>query len=289
MSETFQYIPADDTFLFVRKIGSGDPVVVVHGGPGLNHHYLLPYMDALANKHELIYFDQRYCGESEANLDTSKIHIEQWVEDIESLRKGLGLEQMTLLAHSFGAHLAFRYALKYPQRVSKIISVCGLSLSWVGVGLFAKEFLKRTKPLREQLEEIRLSKSYQEGKPYVHRAFYKLIFSSYCYDPCSSENINLSFTNESARNGVIVSQYLRDELFTKQFDLTAELNALDIPILAIQGIADPYPADKARADAEALKNGYYIEFEECGHFPFMEQPKKFNATVNKFLTGALVR
>lgn len=285
MQESFLYVKSNDTFLFVRTVGSGSPLLIIHGGPGLNHHYLLPYMDQLSNQHQLIYFDQRYCGESEGNLDRGKISLHQLVQDIEQIRKALGHEKMAILGHSFGAHLAILYALEYPQHVSRIMSISGLSLSWVGIGLFVKEFLKRTKLMKIHLEEIRSSKEYLEGNPATHRAFYKLIFSTYCHDPNSTEKIQVAFTTESAKNGIIVSHYLREELLTNQFDLTDAFNQLHIPILILHGVSDPYPADKARAAAELLNSGYYVELEECGHFPFMEQNQKFVETVNKFIGG----
>lgn len=283
MPETSEHIPIGDTTLYVRRIGAGNPVFVIHGGPGLNHNYLLPYIDDLSHSNELIYYDQRYCGASESNLDPNKIVVSEFVEDIERLRKQLGYNQISIIAHSFGAHLAFRYAVSYPQHVKKIVSVCGLAISWVGVGLFVREFLKRTKLIKEQLDEIRQSQDFLSGVPAVHTAFYKLIFSSYCYDPCKTENLRLIFTKESARNEVFVSQHLRNQLFSDQFDLTPDLNHLKMPILMIHGIADPFPSEKAKEVADALKNCTYVEFPECGHFPFMEQPALFFKVVGKFL------
>lgn len=283
MPATSEHIPIGDTTLFVRRIGDGDPVFVIHGGPGLNHNYLLPYLDELSSSNELIYYDQRYCGASQHNVDITKIVVLEYVEDIERLRKKLGYNKITLLAHSFGAHLAFRYAVAYPQHVKKIISACGLAVSWVGVSLFAREFLKRTKVIKEQLDEIRQSRDFVEGVPSVHIAFYKLVFSSYCYDPCKTENLRLIFTQEAAKNEAFVSYSLRSQLFSEQFDLTNDLNQLKMPILVIHGTADPFPAEKARESAAALKNSTYVEFTECGHFPFMERTQLFTDTVSKFL------
>lgn len=283
MTGTSELIAIGDTHLFVRRIGVGEPVFVIHGGPGLNHNYLLPHLDELSENYELIYFDQRYCGQSENNLELEKIIISQLVDDIERIRIALGYDMIILLGHSFGAHLAFRYAIAYPQHVRKIISVCGLSITWMGVGLFAKEFLKRTKHIRDKLEQIRQSRDYQEGNPSSHQAFYNLVFASYCHDPKSIEKLRLIFTKESAKNEAFVSFRLRNQLFIEKFDLSVDLNNLNIPILVIHGSSDPYPAERARVTTEQLKNGYYVELQECGHFPFVEKPKEFQDAVIKFL------
>ena len=52
------------TKLFVREIGKGEPLIIIHGGPGLNHSYFLPHLDALSKSFKLIYYDQRACGQS---------------------------------------------------------------------------------------------------------------------------------------------------------------------------------------------------------------------------------
>jgi pimeloyl-ACP methyl ester carboxylesterase len=48
--------------LFYEVVGTGDPIFVVHGGPGLDHRYLRPGLDVLASSHALVYYDQRGTG-----------------------------------------------------------------------------------------------------------------------------------------------------------------------------------------------------------------------------------
>ena len=102
-------------------VGEGDPVVVVHGGPGLDHTYLRPGLDILAGSHSLVYYDQRGTGRSEAVLDAESITLDTFVEDIESLRKTLGRDRLTLLGHSFGSLLVLGYALAHPDRTRGLI------------------------------------------------------------------------------------------------------------------------------------------------------------------------
>ena len=100
--------------LYERRIGSGDPVVVLHGGPGAHHDYLLPGFDALAAGHELIYYDQRGGGRSPVSRETPVGWREQ-VSDLEALRVHWGIERLTLAGYSWGGLLAMLYATEFPQ------------------------------------------------------------------------------------------------------------------------------------------------------------------------------
>ena len=75
--------------LFVRRVGQGPPTVVLHGGPGAHHDYLLPGFDALADGRELIYYDQRGGGRSPVPRDVAVGWTEQ-VADLEALRDSVG-------------------------------------------------------------------------------------------------------------------------------------------------------------------------------------------------------
>src|SRR5262245_25836051 len=107
------YLTLPGVRLFVREIGSGMPVVVLHGGPDFNHNYLLPEMDQLADSCRLIYYDQRGRGRSSAGVAAEDVTIESEVEDLERLRCHFGFETMSLLGHSWGALVAMEYASRH--------------------------------------------------------------------------------------------------------------------------------------------------------------------------------
>src|SRR5215208_5805227 len=86
--------------IFERRIGSGPPAVVLHGGPGASHDYLLPGFDALARVRELIYYDQRGGGRSAVGRDVAVGWREQ-VSDLEELRRQWDQEQLTIIGYSW--------------------------------------------------------------------------------------------------------------------------------------------------------------------------------------------
>src|SRR5512141_2750598 len=110
----------DGVKLWYTTAGRGSTIVVVHGGPGMDHKSLAADLEPLTRKHRLVYYDQRGGGRSTLPGDTKLLTIDHHVEDLESLRRHLGIEKMTILAHSFGPAIAALYAIKYPQHVDRM-------------------------------------------------------------------------------------------------------------------------------------------------------------------------
>src|SRR5215207_1742134 len=108
--------------IFERRIGRGPPTVVLHGGPGAHHDYLLPGFDSLAGNRELIYYDQRGGGRSPVSRETP-VGWREHVADLEDLRQQWGLEHLTLAGYSWGGLLALLYSIEFPDRVTRLALV----------------------------------------------------------------------------------------------------------------------------------------------------------------------
>ena len=108
-----------DVSLFVKVIGQGYPLVLMHGGPGLDHTSLLA-LQPLADQFTLIFYDHRCNGRSEG-ADVTSMTWENLTADAEALRQTLGFDKWAVLGHSFGGYVALEYALRYPQTLSHLI------------------------------------------------------------------------------------------------------------------------------------------------------------------------
>lgn len=142
-------IPADGADLYCKVIGKGQPILFIHGGPGLVHNYFLPYMEnLLPYGYQLIFYDQRGNGKSPA-YDLDSIKLDVFVRDIERIREKLGIEKLVLFTHSAGGYLAYLYALKYPQNIDAIIFCDNGPLNDKGMEEYSTNWKK-------QLEQIDL-------------------------------------------------------------------------------------------------------------------------------------
>ncbi|MDY0404796.1 alpha/beta fold hydrolase [Virgibacillus sp. 179-BFC.A HS] len=102
------------------KIVHKPVIFIVHGGPGGSHLGFKPYFDSLADHAQLVYVDQRGCGFSEED-QPENYTLDQNAEDIEALRKALGLEKIYLLGHSYGGMVAMRYATRYQKNLKGLL------------------------------------------------------------------------------------------------------------------------------------------------------------------------
>jgi proline iminopeptidase len=108
-----------DVSLFVDIVGRGYPLLLMHGGPSLDHWSLLPFRQ-LAGQFTVIFYDHRCNGRS-TGAPVSSMRWENLTADAEALREELGFERWTVLGHSFGGHVALEYALRYPASVSHLV------------------------------------------------------------------------------------------------------------------------------------------------------------------------
>jgi len=116
-------VPGDGAALFYRMVGAGpDVLVMIHGGPGMDMGYMVPDFGPLAERHRLLFYDQRGGGRSELLRDDPTLFtMARHVADLEALRRHFGLPRMTLVAHSFGPAIAASYAMAHPDRVARMI------------------------------------------------------------------------------------------------------------------------------------------------------------------------
>jgi proline iminopeptidase len=108
-----------DVSLFVEVVGRGYPLVLMHGGPGLDHCSLLPFRRC-ADRFTLVFYDHRCNGRS-AGASVSSMTWENLTADADALRQRLGFDKWAVLGHSFGGHVALEYALRYPDSLSHLV------------------------------------------------------------------------------------------------------------------------------------------------------------------------
>src|SRR5260221_7303208 len=111
----------DGVRIWYTEVGKGSPVIVVHGGPGMDHLTLEADLAPLEKHHRVIYYDQRGGGRSTLPANPALLTIDHHVADLEALRQSLWLDRDTLVPHSFGPRIAAPYGIRYPEHVDRMV------------------------------------------------------------------------------------------------------------------------------------------------------------------------
>jgi proline iminopeptidase len=262
--------------LFVRRAGQGSPAVVLHGGPGAHHDYLLPGFDALADGRELIYYDQRGGGRSPVARDVA-VGWTEHVADLEALRTMWGLERLTLAGYSWGGLLALLYAVSHPGRVGRL-ALISPAPAWRGArdqfeGAFARRNLDPA--FQEARRQLRESGLRERDPAAFQQRIFELSVAPYFFDPERARE--LTPFRVTGRTQQEVWQSLGD------FDLRPQLPELrGIPALVLHGEEDPIPIEAARTTA-GLIGAEFHALSHCGHVPYVEAFEAFRTLVGGFL------
>lgn len=274
----------DGTSLYYKALGEGDTVVVLHGGPGLHHGYLMKELPNLAQNYRVVFYDQRGSGKSvPAILDDEHINLDVFVEDLELLRKELGVERFTLVGHSWGGLLAMAYATRHSQHLSSLVLLSSVPSNSDGFLAFAEEYKRRTAELAERLQAIRASESFIRGEPEAVTDFYRTLFSVYLHDTKLIERLPLHFEASSTVSAIKVADLLDTSVYGQPFDFRPQLAKLTVPTLVVHGDSDPIPVWTAEQTAEVLPNAEFFPIKDCGHFPDIEKPKLLISKLDHFI------
>src|SRR5581483_179366 len=136
-------VPVGHASLYTREIGTGEPLIVLHGGPDFDHRYLLPDLDRLSDRYRLIYYDQRGRGLSADGVNPEDVTMGSEVEDLDAVRQHFQLESATLVGHSWGTVLALEYAIRHPERVSRLILMNPAPASAADYGAFRAAYREK--------------------------------------------------------------------------------------------------------------------------------------------------
>jgi proline iminopeptidase len=264
--------------IFERRIGEGPPTVVLHGGPGAHHDYLLPGFDALAKGRELIYYDQRGGGRSPVARDIPVGWKEQ-VADLEELRGQWQLDRLTLAGYSWGGLLALLYAVEHPTRVERLALVSPAP-AWKEARLeFERRFAARNLSPELQKKRAALRDSglrEQHPAEYAQRMF-ELSVAPYFSNPDRARE--LTPFRVTGRTQQEVWSSLDD------YDLRPAMARLSVPSLVLLGEDDPIPLESAETVARLLGADFH-RLPHCGHVPYVEAFEEFVALINSFLPTA---
>lgn len=272
---TDQYAKVNGVKLFTRTVGDGPDVVVLHGGPGAHHDYLLPQFDSLAVGRRLRYYDQRGGGRSPVSRKVA-VGWRDHVADLHALISLWELEPTTVVGYSWGGLLALLFATEHPDQVDRLALVSPAPTHSAARHDYQQRLAARMSApeitrARRELRESGLRDS--DPAAYRQRAF-ELSVAGYFSRPSEARSLTPFRVTQRSYDSVWAS--------LGEYDLRDRIVSLAVPTLVLHGQDDPIPLSTARETAELLR-GRLTVLERCGHVPHVENLHGFLAALNGFL------
>jgi pimeloyl-ACP methyl ester carboxylesterase len=269
---------ADGVSLNVEEVGagSGSPLIVLHGGPGLDHTSFRPYLDPLGNRFRLLYVDERGQGLSE-RVDPATLSLDVFARDVDLLVEALGLDAFSLLGHSFGAIIATKHAIEIGTATAYVISGGGDSsaaleadvdasleaMGEAGVPIKASWEHEKTVATEDELKEL-----LREQMPFHFAGDPP---PGYAEDTVGTPDVLRHFAN----------------IGYGDFDYTPDLHRVSKPTLVIVGEQDRTTTTRAaHVLNEGIAGSSLVVLPGVGHMSFVETPEPYIDAVTSFLDGA---
>jgi len=295
----------------VRGIDRANPyLLILHGGPGFSSHMFYGWGASLEKSLNVVYLDQRGCGESSrleiAQPDApepdeiSDYTLTNMVRDIEGVRESLGIGKWYVLGHSYGGMLGLEYVATHPEHVRGYIHMDGLvSVPQMQNAILDNaqaKFMAANNPLQAQVRQLQALPPSNPQR--LFGGFGLAMGSAALY---FAKDQTAAFAAFIQQTGATTKPYdvpqeallpapepgialiVNDHFLTR--DDTPLLAKIRVPALIINGREDgvitPALAEAAHA---AIKGSSLLEFDHCGHFPFLEQPDKTTAAILTFVS-----
>lgn len=263
---------SDGGELHVERIGRGHPLIMLHGGPGLDHHEFRPWLDPLADRgFELILVDMRGQGES-PRVDPQTLSIQTFSHDVDRLAEALGLDNFGLLGHSFGAIVALSHALERGTAGHYVISD-GVASTEALMADVERE-IERFEPASMR-DQIRRSWD-QEASVATVEQVRDLMASQWPFHFWEMGDAYSQFMlrDETVYSPEVLAHFARTGY--GDFDWTDHLRWIRRPMLVLCGRYDR-TCTLARSEEihREVEGSTLIVIEKAAHMPHVEQPKAY--------------
>ncbi|MEA2756636.1 MAG: proline iminopeptidase [Aliidongia sp.] len=269
-----------------RRIGSGPktPILLLHGGPGAGHNYLLP-LKALADERPVIFYDQLGCGRSDSPADESLYTVQRSVDEVDAVRRALGLDRIVLFGHSWGSMLAIEY-LCQDRGAGVEQLILGGALASVPQCMAGQQRLIDALPNGGGAKLHALEAAHREASP----EYQKLVNQFYDRHVCRRKPL----PPEAAETFAIVGKSIAYRVmngpneFTitgviKDWDRRADLGHIKMPTLITTGEYDEVTLDCHETIHQGVAGSELQVLDGCSHMTMSEQPKEYVTLLRRFL------
>ncbi len=277
--------------LFYRVAGrEGDPILFLHGGPGLGLNDGGYDMEPLAERgHRVLMFNERGAGRSEIITEAGKLRMQDYVQDVEEFRKKFGLEKLGIIGLSWGSAVAVNYITAYPQRVTRVVFLSPMSPT----AKLRQERIARLDTLKtetERRQERDAGEKFKTAKDAdvipLCEQIYGATLRLYVLDVEHFKKSRTSFCPppiEGLRNTPFVMKAAMENL--GDWDFRPAMKNVHVPALVLEGAETNVPLGATREWVKSLPDARLLLIPQAGHQNWVDQPEAVISAMDEFFRG----
>jgi len=283
-------VDVGDTRLWVVERGRADglPLVLLHGGPGLDHTEFGDFLDPLGDEHRLLLVDQRAQGRSDRDAAAVTWTIEQMARDVTALARALELSRYAVLGHSYGAFVALRHAID---------GDAGLAGTIVSSGVPSTRYLAAVETNLAEFEPVELRAQVQqswarEAKAQTHEDVVSLFVDQLPFHFADPRDPRIALAVDSMQDARFNADMVRAGAESEYGGLEVEdrLGEVRTPMLVLTGRHDRVcVVEAAEAIAAGVPGAELQVLEQSAHMGFIEEPGAYLPAVRHFLRSLELR
>jgi proline iminopeptidase len=263
---------------------AGEKILVLHGGPGAHHDYLLPQLLHLSNRFNLIFYDQRGGGRSKTD-DREYVGWKTHVMDLDAVIREFHMQRPSLLGYSFGGMIALLYCIEANRnermrKPSRLALIDPAPVKMEYRRQFEAEFSRRQngQAIRTMRDELAASGLREKDPQEYKQRTFELAVAPYFADPRKARNL----TPFRVMGRI---QQTTWESLGADFNLLPDLAPMGFPVLFVHGRDDPIPSASSIEAAKAM-DAQIVLLDDCGHVPYVEQPGQLFAALDDFFAAS---
>ena len=277
------FIEVPDGKVWYQSVGHGEPLLLLHGGPGATSTYLEALMGLADEGYQVVRYDQLGSGQSDQPDDPSLWTVDHFVRELEVVRAALGFERMHLLGQSWGSFLALEYALHHPERLQTVTLYSGAASTM--------QCFDGMNSLRHQLppETVETMARYEAAHDYENPAYLAAVQILLDRHLCRVQPWPDELTRSMENMGTAVYNTMWGP---NEFTLTGNLASWDrrdrlgeivTPALIVCGRYDEVIPACSETMHAGIPNSRLQIFENSSHLCHMEEPELFFPLLLGFL------
>ena len=266
------YADVNGVKLFYKTIGTGPPLMLMHGGLGGDHSFFLPWFEDIADQWTLILYDHRGNGRSRP-IEWEGVSHDTWAADADALRAHLGYDKMSLLGHSYGGFLAQEYAARYQDRLDALVLLCTAPAMD-----YPKVILANAQARAKTPESVAAVEEAFSDVPLAHDEDFERVLKAlgplYFHQPNEFAEIASALMEDVVYSAAAWNHC--SNVCLPDFNMMEKLPNITVPTLILSGADDWItPAEQGQRMHDALPNSDLVIFERSGHFPDIEERELF--------------